>query len=142
MKTINFLNNMSLKSIAILGYLFWFILTASLFKITDLLINYTPNVDLIQSIKFGLIAGLLLNSAFIFIVYNDRKSKSFWNYSTFVEDLIKKSKNKSELKSIFKKEFQELNNRSYSEDQNLEVYRIYSIINTKYNTLDGKNLDN
>lgn len=133
---------MSLKSIAILGYLFWFILTASLFKITDLLINYTPNVDLIQSIKFGLIAGLLLNSVFIFIVYNDRKSKSFWNYSTFVEDLIKKSKNKSELKSIFKKEFQELNNRSYSEDQNLEVYRIYSIINTKYNTLDGKNLDN
>jgi hypothetical protein len=135
MKTINFLNTMSLKSLAILGYLFWFILTASLFKITDLLINYTPNVDLIQSIKFGLITGLLLNSAFIFIVYNDRKSKSFWNYSTFVEDLIKKSKNRSELKSIFKKEFQELNNKSYTEDQNLEVHRIYSIINTKYNTL-------
>jgi hypothetical protein len=134
-KVVNFLDHTPLTKVAIVGYLFWTLLTIVLFKLTDKFI-LDSQLDFNQTLKIGLIIGLLINVMFTIVVYNDRKSKSFWNYSNFIENLIENSKSKSELKSIFGKEFHELNNKSFSEVHNSEVYRIYSIINTKYNNLN------
>jgi hypothetical protein len=135
-KIINFLDYTPLSKVAIVGYLFWTLLTIVLFKLTDKFI-LDSQLDFNQTLKIGLIIGLLINVMFTIVVYNDRKSKSFWNYSNFIENLIENSKSKSELKSIFGKEFHELNKKSFSEVHNSEVYRIYSIINTKYNNLNA-----
>jgi hypothetical protein len=92
-KVVNFLNHTSLTKVAIVGYLFWTLLTIVLFKLTDKFI-LDSQLDFNQTLKIGLIIGLLINVMFTIVVYNDRKSKSFWNYSNFIENLIENSKSK------------------------------------------------
>jgi hypothetical protein len=133
-KIINFLNYTPLTKVAIVGYLFWTLLTIFFTQFLGTFLD-SP-LELKQVLKFGLITGFLINIMFLLVIHEDRKSKSFWNYSKFIENLIENSKTKSELKSIFRKEFHELNNKSLSGIHNNEVYRIYSIINTKYNNLN------
>lgn len=96
--------------------------------VTDSSSKLTTSGILAISLIFGVLGGLL----FLTSISATRKSTKFWDYAETVEKLIDTADSKELLDLVHKGEFENLRELSMGGPQNHELFRLYTIMKTKY----------
>ena len=124
----NFLTNAHLFKVFLYGYLFC---GGFIFILFYFFSDAELNLNIIRSLFIASIVGLLFGVIFMLMVSTTRKSQKFWDYAKEVDKLVDEADTKDIIYSIYKGEFQELIGMSMGHGHQIELKRIYAIMQTK-----------
>lgn len=140
MKTIN---NFFLKThILKVWLIFYFILTLFISVSLFFLDYIDPSINLLVKdmnyFKIGASISMIYTTIITLIINNNKQSYLFWDSVKEIETLIYNAKNKDDLINIYNNQLKKLASDYYPGEQENEVKRLKTIIESRYEKFNKK----
>lgn len=140
MKTIN---NFFLKThILKVWLIFYFILTLFISVSLFFLDYIDPSINLLVKdmnyFKIGASISMIFTTIITLIINNNKQSYLFWDSVKEIETLIDNAKNKDDLINIYNNQLKKLASDYYPGEQENEVKRLKTIIESRYEKFNKK----
>ena len=140
MKTIN---NFFLKThILKVWLIFYFILTLFISVSLFFLDYIDPSINLLVKdmnyFKIGASISMIYTTIITLIINNNKQSYLFWDSVKEIETLIDNAKNKDDLNNIYNNQLKKLASDYYPGEQENEVKRLKTIIESRYEKFNKK----